>query len=387
MQPFNALNQAINLSIQEPQNLFIDELNLPPPNTKIETHVERLIHLILSQAILAEASDIHIEPMEDQTIIRYRIHGNLKIIYTLHPDWHQPLTTRFKLLANCHLATSRLPQEGRFQTQTHHHQILDVRLATIPSIWGDAMTLRIFKKETDHYTINELGFKIDDLNWFKEQLEKCNGLFLITGPTGCGKSTTLYAALQFLAEKNRKIITIEDPVERSIPGISQIQINTSMGLTFQAALKALLRQAPNVIMIGEIRDQKTAEIVVQAALTGHLVLSTVHTYNTASCILRLLNLGIKPHILSQILIGIMSQRLLSENCPSCTFKKLQEISCPICKGNKYYNRKAFFECLKISPKLRQHFTQLPTLNSIQNLALKEGLITLPEETPFQLKNS
>ena len=281
-----------------------------------EGPVIRLVNLIITRAIETRASDIHFEPFEDQFRVRYRIDGVLHDVESLPKRLQAAIVSRVKIMAKLNIAERRLPQDGRIMLRVKGKEI-DFRVSTVPTIHGESIVLRILDKSSIVLDIEKLGFPEDTLEGFRDLIERPHGIILVTGPTGSGKTTTLYCALEKINSPEKKIITVEDPVEYQLRGINQIQVKPSIGLTFANALRSIVRQDPDVILIGEIRDAETAEIAIQSALTGHLVLSTLHTNDAPSAITRLIDMGMEDYLLSSTIIGILAQRLVRVACPHC----------------------------------------------------------------------
>ncbi|HBT49628.1 MAG TPA: type II secretion system protein GspE, partial [Caldanaerobacter subterraneus] len=276
----------------------------------------RFVNSIIEQAVKSRASDIHIEPTEKDLRIRFRIDGQLTEAMRTIKSTHAPVVTRIKIMANMNIAERRLPQDGRFDF-TVSGRTVDVRVSSLPTVFGEKIVLRLLDKENFVMTKEQLGFDEEDLPLFDKLIKRPNGIVLLTGPTGSGKTTTLYAMLRELNKPNVNIITVEDPVEYSLEGINQVQVNEKAGLTFATALRSILRQDPDIIMIGEIRDTETAEIAIRAAITGHLVLSTLHTNNAAGAITRLIDMGIEPYLVASSVVGVIAQRLARKVCDNC----------------------------------------------------------------------
>ena len=276
--------------------------------------VVKLVNTILESAYRSRASDIHIEPFRDKTKIRVRVDGDLIEQMEVSPDIHSSLITRLKILGGMNIAEKRVPQDGRFGFIIDQKQ-LDVRVSSIPTVNGEKIVIRLLNASDNRIRqLTELGMTDYNYQMFEKILRSPHGIILVTGPTGSGKTTTLYAALSQLAKPKVNIITVEDPVEKQIDGINQVQVNTKAGLTFAASLRSILRQDPDIIMIGEIRDGETAEIAIRAAITGHLVLSTLHTNDAASTIVRLVDMGVAPYLVASSLIGVVAQRLVKLLC-------------------------------------------------------------------------
>jgi len=278
--------------------------------------VIRLINATIAEAVKLKASDIHIEPYEKSLSIRLRIDGVLREILSLPARMTPVLTSRVKVMARLDIAEKRVPQDGRISLALGGKTV-DVRVSTLPARFGERVVMRILDKEEARLDLNDLGMPAEALERFKQVLKRPNGIILVTGPTGSGKTTSLYAALTLLNDPSRNILTVEDPVEYAIDGVGQTQINPKVGMTFSTGLRAILRQDPDIVMVGEIRDVETAEIAIQASLTGHLVLSTVHTNSAVGAVTRLRDMGAEPFLLSSTIAGVMAQRLVRRLCPTC----------------------------------------------------------------------
>ncbi len=285
-------------------------------DTQDDAPVIRLINAIIAEAVKLKASDIHIEPYEKSLSVRLRIDGVLREILSLPARMTPVLTSRVKVMARLDIAEKRLPQDGRISLSLGG-KLIDVRVSTLPARFGERVVMRILDKEEASFDLDALGMPADALKRLQQALARPNGIILVTGPTGSGKTTTLYAALKLLNDPSRNILTVEDPVEYAIDGVGQTQINPKVGMTFAAGLRAILRQDPDIVMVGEIRDVETAEIAIQAALTGHLVLSTVHTNSAVGAITRLRDMGAEPFLLSSTIAAVLAQRLVRRLCPTC----------------------------------------------------------------------
>ena len=343
-------------------------------DAEADAPIIRLVRRTIEQALEERASDVHVEPFANRVRIRYRIDGVLKEVDS-HPKHLQaPLISRLKIMAGMDIAERRKPQDGRIGLRVQGRDI-DIRASILPGSHGEAVVLRLLDREASLIGLAELGFDGEDYKWFRRMIRKPNGIILVTGPTGSGKTTTLYAALQELNRPDVKIITAEDPVEYHIKGINQVQVKAQVGLSFARILRAMLRQAPNIILVGEIRDTETAEIAIQAALTGHLVFSTLHTNDATSAIIRLVDMGVKPFLVSSSLQSVIAQRLVRTICPDCREPYTPEPSelrsvglspervegkaffrgrgCPRCGGTGYRGRKGIFEVLELDTALRE----------------------------------
>jgi general secretion pathway protein E len=284
--------------------------------TQDDAPIIRMINALLTQAVRQSASDIHIEPYEKNSVVRFRRDGVLVDVAQPHRALHAAMASRIKIMASLDIAEKRLPQDGRIALRLAGRQV-DVRVSTLPTTHGERIVLRLLDKGSGQRSLDSLGMAPETVTPFARLLEQPHGILLVTGPTGSGKSTTLYAALQGMDAKSRNIVTVEDPVEYDLPGVGQIPVNSKIDLTFARALRAILRQDPDVIMIGEIRDLETAQIAVQASLTGHLVLATLHTNDAASAVTRLVDMGVEPFLLASTLRGVLAQRLVRRLCPAC----------------------------------------------------------------------
>ena len=369
-----------------------------------EAPVVRALDLLINEAIKNRASDIHIEPEEDRLQVRYRIDGVLHDTMSLPLSSHPPLISRLKIMANMNIADHR-PQDGQFSIKLRDREV-DVRVATIYTTHGEMGVLRILDKSFAALALSELGFLPDNLQQYEQMLKSPFGMILISGPTGSGKTTTLYASVNHLDCKSRKIITVEDPVEYRFRGISQIQVSPRGGLTFASGLRAIMRHDPDVILVGEIRDPETAEIAIQAALTGHLVLSSVHANNTVGAMFRLLDLGVGAFLVSSALIGIIAQRMVRKVCPSCHTllaappegqiayskefgEERTEFSygsgCNSCANTGYMGRTAVFEVLSMSDEIRRLLLTGASSSQLLSQAKKEGMASMWRDGMLKVK--
>jgi len=357
-----------------------------------EAPVIKLINLLLIQAVKERASDIHIEPFHKKINVRFRIDGVLHKIAPPSQHLLPALISRVKILSRMDIAEKRLPQDGGFSIRVEDRSI-DIRTSVVPTVFGEKAVLRILDRGSMSFELEKLGFSEEDLKKFKEAITRPYGLILITGPTGSGKSTTLYAALNFVKSPHKNIITIEDPVEYHMEGINQVQVKPKIGLTFADGLRSFLRQDPDIMMVGEVRDLETAQICMRAALTGHLVFSTLHTNNAPSAATRLINIGIEPFLAASGLIMVMAQRLVRKLCPAC--KQPDELpaelikkynlpkrqifkakGCQKCHNTGYAGRTALTEIMVVTPKLRDMITKQATTDQIKNTAEEEGTTSL-----------
>ncbi len=366
-----------------------------------EEPVIKMVNLIMQRALETRASDIHIEPFDNSLSIRLRIDGVLQDIEAPPVSSVAAVISRIKIMANLNIAERRLPQDGRIKMQMLGKEI-DLRVSTVPTMYGESVVIRLLDKENAVLDFEQLGFTGKNAKSFIDILDKPNGIVLITGPTGSGKSTTLYAALKKLNSAESKIITVEDPVEYQMDGVNQIQTKPQIGLTFATALRSIVRQDPDIIMIGEMRDLETAKIAVQSALTGHLVLSTLHTNDAAGGVTRLLDMGLEEYLLSSTVNGILAQRLVRKLCPSCKkphpigdelieqmqLRKYQPkgeivmyapVGCDDCAGIGYRGRIAIIEFLKMTDPIRSLIMARAEAGDIQKLAVKEGMLTMNDD--------
>lgn len=332
-----------------------------------------LVDLLFAGAVKIGASDIHIEPAEEGARLRYRIDGVLQEIAVLPLTSYKPLNSRIKYLAGIKLDVKSTPQDGRF-TIAAAGESIDVRVATLPASYGEIIDMRLLNSRQKINDLANLGFRPDALKMIEEAIDKPHGLILNTGPTGSGKTTTLYAILSRLNKPGIKIITLEDPIEYRLSGIDQVQIEPERNLTFPAALRASLRQDPNIIMVGEIRDKETAEIALQAAMTGHLVLSTLHTNNAPSALPRLMDMGVEPYLLAGSLNLIIAQRLVRTKCANCQGK-----GCDICNSTGFKGRIAVIECLKPTSVIDKLIMAKAPVSDFLSKAKEEGMITMEED--------
>ena len=371
-----------------------------------EGPVIRLVNLIISRAIELRASDIHFEPFEDQFRVRYRIDGVLHDVESPPKRLQAAIVSRVKIMAKLNIAERRLPQDGRIMLRVKGKEI-DFRVSSVPTIYGESTVLRILDKSSIVLDVEKLGFPEDTLEAFKTLIQRPHGIFLVTGPTGSGKTTTLYCALQKINSPDKKIITVEDPVEYQLKGINQIQVKAGIGLTFANSLRSIVRQDPDVILIGEIRDAETAEIAIHSALTGHLVLSTLHTNDAPSAITRLIDMGMEDYLLSSTIIGILAQRLVRVACPNCQVPSspdptiLRELKvdggnlaglniidvkgCERCSYTGYLGRNGIFEFLPMDDHIQKLILEKKDANMIKEVARKNGMRTLREDGWLKVK--
>jgi general secretion pathway protein E len=371
---------------------LLDVANRPP--------VIKLVNLVLFEAVQAGASDIHVQPFETRVAVRLRIDGVLFEAFDVPKDMQEEVISRIKILGKMNIAEKRLPQDGRATVQVAD-RLIDLRIASLPSSHGERIVIRLLDKSARLYTLTELGMDGHTLAQFREIIHLEHGLVLVTGPTGSGKSTTLYAALQEINTKDFNVVTLEDPIEYQLDGISQTQINVKKGLTFATGLRNVLRQDPDIIMLGEIRDQETAVMAIQSALTGHLVFSTLHTNDAASAVTRMLDLGIEPYLLSSSLLSVMAQRLVRKVCSKCGVERsvtdderklLAEIpatasissiktgdGCESCRQSGYRGRVGIFELLTVNDAVREHIQSRANATDVRQQAVNAGMRLLRED--------
>ncbi|MEX3581946.1 MAG: type II secretion system ATPase GspE [Burkholderia sp.] len=319
----------------------------------------RMINALLTQAAREQASDIHIEPFENASVVRFRVDGTLRDVVRPKKALHGALISRIKIMAQLDIAEKRLPQDGRITLRVGGRPV-DVRVSTLPTGHGERAVLRLLEKDSQRLNLEALGMGRDTLVQFDQLIGRPHGIVLVTGPTGSGKTTTLYAAMSRLETATTNIMTVEDPIEYDLSGIGQTQINERIGMSFARALRSILRQDPDVIMIGEIRDLETAQIAVQASLTGHLVLATLHTNDAASAVTRLTDMGIEPYLLASSLLGVLAQRLVRQLCPHCKEPREEEegrviyhpVGCEKCGHSGYTGRRGVYELLVIDDAIR-----------------------------------
>lgn len=360
--------------------------------------VINLVNLIILKAIKDQASDIHIEPDVNKFRVRYRIDGILYEVMTPKPDIYPAVISRLKIMAKLDIAERRMPQDGRIQVYIEGRSV-DLRFSSLPGILGEKVVLRILDKKSALLDLNRLGFNEAVLVGLRKMLQQPYGLILVTGPTGSGKSTTLYSAINFLNSLEKNIVTIEDPVEYQLPIINQNQINEGIGLSFAKVLKHVLRQDPDIVMVGEIREKETAEIAIRASLTGHLVLSTLHTNDSASAISRLLDMGIPPYLIASSLVGVIAQRLIRSVCPECKtsyvpskamleqldweddrgIRLVKGKGCPNCYDSGYKGRIGLFEYMEIDTELKSLILRNPSVDEIRVFQEKQNYFTLKKE--------
>jgi len=335
--------------------------------------VIRMINSVLKQAIHSEASDIHLEAFERKSVVRFRVDGNLRDIVEMRKDLHAALVSRIKIMASLDIAEKRMPQDGRISLRIGGKAI-DVRVSTLPTAHGERVVLRLLEKNYERLDLKTLGMADDTFASFERLIHKPHGIVLVTGPTGSGKTTTLYGALLRLRNKTNNIMTVEDPIEYNLDGIGQTQVNPRIDMNFARALRAILRQDPDIVMIGEIRDLETAQIAVQASLTGHLVLATLHTNDAPSAVTRLIDMGIEPFLLSSTLLGVLGQRLIRLQCRLCHGN-----GCKACSESGYSGRVGIYELMMATEAIKELIHNRAAESEIRKQASSNGMRSLADD--------
>ena len=341
--------------------------------TNDDAPVIRMINSILKQAIHAEASDIHLEAFERKSVVRFRVDGNLRDVVDMRRDLHAALVSRIKIMASLDIAEKRMPQDGRISLRIGGKAI-DVRVSTLPTSHGERVVMRLLEKNYERLDLKTLGMAEDTFTSFDQLIHRPHGIVLVTGPTGSGKTTTLYGALLRLRNKTNNIMTVEDPIEYNLDGIGQTQVNSRIDMNFARALRAILRQDPDIVMIGEIRDIETAQIAVQASLTGHLVLATLHTNDAPSAVTRLIDMGIEPFLLSSTLLGVLGQRLIRLKCQAC-----QGAGCATCGESGYSGRAGIYELMSTNETIKELIHNRVPESEIRKQATANGMRSLAED--------
>jgi type II secretory ATPase GspE/PulE/Tfp pilus assembly ATPase PilB-like protein len=379
-----------DVSVGESETAILDY-----DRTGDEGPIIQLVSMLISDAYQKRASDIHIEPMLEDLRIRYRIDGLLRQVQSPDKKLQPSIISRIKLMAGMNIAEKRLPQDGRIRTVVNNKEF-DLRISTLPAHYGESVVLRILDRRI--ITIEEMGFSPLQIEYFKKIINMPNGIILVTGPTGSGKSTTLYGVLNSVNRSKKKILTVEDPVEYQINGINQVQVKTKIGLTFARVLRSMLRQAPDIIMVGEIRDLETARIAVQSALTGHLIFSTLHTNDAPSAVARIVDMGIKPYLVGATLQAVLAQRLIRLLCPECKqgykppkdeirilemdpdsdIEIFRAQGCEVCGNTGYLGRTGIFELLLVDDTIRRLASEHVASSVIREQARRSGMTTLKE---------
>jgi general secretion pathway protein E len=370
-----------------------------------EAPVIRLVNLLINRAVESRASDIHVEPFEEQLKVRYRIDGVLHDVETPPRRLQAAIVSRIKIMAKLNIAERRLPQDGRIKLRLMGKEI-DLRVSTLPTLYGESVVLRILDRSSISVKLETLGFPEDTLKEFAQVIERPYGMILVTGPTGSGKTTTLYGALDKINSPDKKIITIEDPVEYQLFGVNQIHVKPAIGLTFAAGLRSIVRQDPDVIMVGEIRDPETAEIAIQSALTGHLVFSTLHTNDASGAVARLLEMGVESYLLASSLLGVLAQRLVRRVCRKCmqpaempaelwreiggregdTMRAVVGPGCEECASTGYRGRAGIYEFLPVTDQIKGHILERASAGVIKEAAIQQGMRTLRDDGWRSVRN-
>jgi general secretion pathway protein E len=385
---------ALTHGLEEPEDLL---------DVSDEAPIIRLVNSLLFQAVKERASDIHIEPYEKDLMVRFRVDGVLYEIIRPPKRFQNSIASRVKIMGGLNIAEKRLPQDGRIRIKIAGKDI-DIRLSTLPIAHGERIVMRLLDRESVMLDLEQLGFSTGNLKAMNELIHLTHGIILVTGPTGSGKTTTLYAALQKINSSDKNIITIEDPVEYQLEGIGQIQVNPKIQLTFANGLRSIVRQDPDVILVGEIRDRETAEIAVQASLTGHLVFSTLHTNDSAGAIARLVDMGVEPFLISSSLLAIMAQRLVRKLCPECRApdrpspeflkdlgledaargaKFYKPVGCPKCLNTGFAGRSAIYELLPVNDEIRELINRNADSTEIKRKARDQGMLSLREDAALK----
>ncbi len=400
------LTSEVTSALQEVQDVKPEAQLETGPEIIREAPVSNIVTQLMEYAVKTRASDIHIEPQEDRTRVRYRIDGILHEKILLPKGVHDAVISRIKILSNLKIDEKRLPQDGRFTFRFGQNEV-DLRVSTVPTVFGEKVVLRLLPKSSAAPTLIELGLRGVSLKSFESQLLRTHGVILVCGPTGSGKTTTLYSVLTKISTTRVNVVTVEDPVEYQIPGVNQVQVNPQVGLTFASALRSFLRQDPNIIMVGEVRDTETADLAIQAALTGHQVFSTLHTNSAAGAPPRLLDMGVEPFLLTSALNAVLGQRVVRKICPKCRvefgappevleniksvlgrltprseqagMKLYKGQGCNFCGHTGYLGRIGIFEALVMSDTIAKLVLEHASSNSIEQKAIEEGMITMKQD--------
>lgn len=398
------LTSDVTSALKEVASVKPEEQVQAGPEILREAPVSNIIDQLLEYAIKIRASDIHIEPQEDRTRVRYRVDGILQEKILLPKGVHEALVSRIKILSVLKIDERRLPQDGRF-TFTYEQKVVDIRVSIVPTVYGEKVVMRLLPKSTGAPTFMELGLRGSSLKGLESQLLRSHGIILVCGPTGSGKTTTLYSILSKISTTRVNVVTIEDPVEYQIPGVNQVQVNTQVGLTFASALRSFLRQDPNIIMVGEVRDTETAELAIQAALTGHQVFSTLHTNTATGSPPRLLDMGVEPFLLTSALNAVLGQRVVRKICPQCRvefnpppevieniksvlgklipvnsgFALFKGRGCKFCGDTGYLGRIGIFEVLVITEAIGKLILEHASSGAIEEVAVAGGMFTMKQD--------
>lgn len=388
----SSIDRALIEVVQEEKTEF--DLSKSEESVSLDdAPVVKLVNNILGQAVDVGASDVHIEPFEAETRVRYRIDGILFDMLTFPKHLHPPVSSRIKIMSGMDIAEKRRPQDGRILLRVSGRRI-DIRVSSLPAIYGEKLVLRLLDQATAKVGLEKLGLDPEERKVFDKIITVPYGIILVTGPTGSGKSTTLYSIIQSLNSPDVNITTIEDPVEYTIAGVNQVQINERAGLTFDTVLRSILRQDPDIVLVGEMRDAETAQLAVRAALTGHLVLSTLHTNDAPSSIIRIIDMGVPPFLVSSSVVVVIAQRLVRKLCPRCKkpygipeslardlgleghAEVFEPVGCEECRGTGYMGRTAIFEIMQMSETIRKAVMKGATSDELRSIAVKEGMTTL-----------
>ncbi len=374
--------QLARFSRQEEEDFGVAEDEESLRSMAGEARVVRLVNDIFNRAIELGASDIHVEPGEEKVSVRCRVDGVLTEIFSCPPSQFPAISSRIKLISGLNIAESRLPQDGRTSFQLGRME-LDMRVSTIPILTGESIVLRLLNKDAVSFDLKTLGMSEGHLAQFEELIQIPHGMILVVGPTGSGKTTTVYSVISQLNDAKKKIITIEDPVEYQTPGLCQMQVNAKIGVTFAAGLRSIVRQDPDIILVGEIRDRETADIAINAALTGHLVLSTLHTNDAVGAVTRLVDMGVEPFLVASSLYGVLSQRLVRKICSECQGSGLDMTvtgnRCRRCNGTGFKGRSGIFELLRVNDEMRRAINRNLPSSEIEKIAVANGMVTLLED--------
>ncbi len=403
------LTTEVTSALKEVETVTPQESAVQGPEIIREAPVSNIVTQLLEYAVKSRASDVHIEPQEDRTRVRYRIDGILTEKILLPKGVHDAVISRIKILSNLKIDEKRLPQDGRF-TFNFGNEVVDLRVSTVPTVFGEKVVMRLLPKSSTAPTLMELGLRGSSLKSLETQLLRSHGIILVCGPTGSGKTTTLYSVLTKVSTTKVNVVTIEDPVEYQIPGVNQVQANPQVGLTFASALRSFLRQDPNVIMVGEIRDTETADLAIQAALTGHQVFSTIHTNSAAGAPPRMLDMGVEPYLLTSALNAIVGQRVVRKICPYCrvelnapaevienikqvlgnllprsiqqqngTLKLYKGQGCKVCNHVGYLGRIGIYEVLSVTDSLAKLILEHSSASAIEGAAVAAGMVTMKQD--------
>ncbi len=391
-----------DLGVEEDDDRLLSELERGGSEDLLDetsnAPVIKLVNHVLAQAVKSRASDIHVEPFKNELVVRFRLDGVLHNILRLPKRLQAPVASRIKIMAKLNIAEKRLPQDGRIEVRIGNRQV-DLRVSSLPTAFGERVVMRLLEKNARLLSLEELGMGPDHHAEMRRLTQLSHGIILVTGPTGSGKTTTLYAALSSINSPDKNILTIEDPIEYQLDGIGQMQVNSKIDLTFAKGLRSMVRQDPDVILVGEIRDRETAEIAIQASLTGHLVFSTLHTNDAPSAVTRLIDIGIEPFLVSSAVRTIIAQRLVRVLCPACkrpdapTAKELREmglaedaapvvhraVGCSECMQTGYRGRTSIYEFMRLTEPLQDLVVRTSDANQLRKLALEEGMVTLRQD--------